>query len=100
MDGSFAEVAICETEQKYKQYGFAKLEQRGSYLYTSTKNNNDHETHIGQMRVSFFCNPCNIATVIAQHMQNDDGEFTFRKWNPKMTAAPWGFNNDATKEAW
>ena len=50
------------------------------------------------MRIRFGRTPCGKATVMAQQMQNDDGEFTFRQWNPKMIAAPWGTNNAATKE--
>ena len=52
------------------------------------------------MRIGFRHSPCGTATVMAQQMQNDDGEFTFRQLNPKMTAAPWGSNNEATKESW
>ena len=33
-------------------------------------------------------------------MKNDDGEYTFRQWNPKLTNAPWGFENDAVEETW
>ena len=52
------------------------------------------------MRISFSHRPCGTATVLAQQMKNDDGEYTFRQWNPKLTNAPWGFENDAVEETW
>ena len=66
--GLFEETAAYETEDKFKRNGFAKLEHRGCYLYTSTKRNNPTSTHIGQMRIGFGHSPCGTATVMAQHM--------------------------------
>ena len=75
----FSEIAAANVNERYEKAGFAKLEHRGNSLYTSTKGENaPKETHVGQMRIHFDYSPCGTASIMAQHMKNDDGEFTFR----------------------
>ena len=78
----FAEIAIHETAEKFREKGFAELVYRDGYLYTSVDLDNPVEEHVGQMRISFSHDPCGKASVNAQLIKDTKGEFTFRKWNP------------------
>ena len=55
--------------------------------------NPDDSLHIGLMRISFVYNPCQEASIFAQHVINDNGESAFRPYNTAMVEAPWGFDN-------
>jgi len=38
---------------------------------------------------------CCTVTVMAQQMQDDKDEYTFRQWNPEKTHAAWGEDNSS-----
>ena len=89
---------IAATQAQLSAFGFAPLKQVGNYFYTSTHADNPDGEHIGKMRISFVYYPCKEASVIAQHVVDDNGEFAFRPYNPKMVFAPWGSDNGKVNE--
>lgn len=72
------------------QAGFAPFEARGIYLVSSTTDNSDEAPHIGQYRITFEYDTCGPATILAQQVQNEEGQHTFRKWNPEKIKVPYG----------
>lgn len=79
------------------------FERIGCYFYSSTNPNRALGTnHIGSFRVRYTYAPCGDTTVLAQQI-NENGTWTFRKWNPKMKDAKVGQDNtarDITKRNW
>ena len=53
----------------------------------------------GDVRLRWHYVPNQDVTVIAQQVQNDEGTFTFRQWNPEMINARIGEDNDSDKNA-
>lgn len=51
--------------------------------------------HLGQYRVSLKWAPCGNITIISQQVENNEGQRTFRKWNPKKTNVPFGQETSA-----
>ena len=99
----FAEMAIYETGDIFREKGFAPLVQRDGqkYLYTSVCDlENPEEEHIGQMRISFSYAPCGKASVCAQLIKDTNGEFTFRQWNPNRRNVPYDAPTEQMKEPW
>ena len=43
----------------------------------------------------FEYDTCGAATIIGQQIQNDEGQTTFRKWNPEKIRVPYGQSTDA-----
>jgi hypothetical protein len=54
---------------------------------------------VGDTRVKWSYIPNQQVTVVAQQMQNDQGAYTFRQWNPDKTEVAWGENNDSNTDA-
>ena len=53
---------------------------------------------IGDMRIKFEYVPLGEVNVMAQQMQDKNGRFVFRKWNPKKIDVPFGEDNSAQDE--
>ena len=87
-------LAITQSGQNMESNGFAPFEARGDYLVSSTRNNSDKAPHVGQYRVTFEYDTCGPVTIIAQQVQDEDGNHTFRKWNPEKINVPYGQTTD------
>ena len=68
---------------------------RGAYFIASTDDNDTVAPHIGQYRVKFHYNQCGTATIIAQQIEDNENNMTFRKWNPEKLTVPYGNSTDA-----
>lgn len=66
---------------------------------STTGTTNSPSAHIGQFRVSFEYDTCGPATIIAQQVQNEEGQVTFRKWNPEKVKVSYGQSTDADSGA-
>ena len=42
------------------------------------------------MRVWFRYSPCGQTAIMQQQMKNNEGQLSFREWNPKKRDVPWG----------
>ena len=98
-------MAIYETGDNFREKGFAPLVLKGSkYLYTSAQDlDTPEEEHVGQMRISFSYAPCGKggkASVCAQLIKDNEGEFTFRQWNPGKRNVPYDTPTEQIKEPW
>jgi hypothetical protein len=51
------------------------------------------------LRVKFDFNKCGETSIIAQQVRDDDGIWTFRKWNPTKTNVPYGQSTDAEADS-
>ena len=51
---------------------------------------------IGDIRISWEFVPCENITIMAQQMENEEREFTFRQWNPNRQNVPWGEENGSS----
>lgn len=87
--------------------GFAnKYSREGDYLHL--KNNNTDNfmgltemsgPQIGEIRIRWRYVHCRPVSVIAQQIENEKGEFTFRKWNHRRPTVAFGESNDEEIEA-
>lgn len=67
-------------------------------LFSSTDDNDNEGEHVGQYRIKFHYNECGEATIMAQQIQDDEGVYTFRKWNPDKKNVPFGTSTDAEQD--
>lgn len=93
-------IAISQSSQKMSGTGFAPFQQRGVFLVSSASQQNfDDAPHVGQYRVTFEYDTCGPVTIIAQQVMNEEGQNTFRKWNPEKIRVPYGQSTDADSGA-
>ena len=87
--------SVCASLNRNISGGLRNFEPIGTYFYsTAHPSANLGTAHIGSFRVRYFYAPCGPTTVLAQQI-NDDGTYTFRKWNPRMKDAKVGEDNTA-----
>lgn len=94
--------AIKMTSENMQQCGFSQFEYRAGSLYASAcpeKNNQGGFNNIGDYRVRFSYNKCGETSVLAQQIKDDDGRWTFRKWNPNKLNVPFGQSTDAEADS-
>mmetsp|Transcript_20677 Transcript_20677/g.27905 ORF Transcript_20677/g.27905 Transcript_20677/m.27905 type:complete len:115 (-) Transcript_20677:772-1116(-) len=82
--------AISSSAGPMTSHGFAPFRPQGAYLISSTSDNSLEESHIGQYRVTFEYDTCGSTTIISQQVVNEEGQTTFRKWNPDKIRVPYG----------
>lgn len=65
----------------------------GEYVYARLAHHDEQDLNtaeLGDIRVKWQMVVCSDVTFISQQMQNGEGEFTFRNWNPDKEDVPWG----------
>ena len=93
------ETAINNTADVMTEAGFAAFQMRGNYLYSSTDDNEEVGAHVGQYRIKFHYCPCSTVTIMAQQVQDDEDQYTFRKWNPEKKMVPYGQSTDGEQDS-
>ena len=57
------------------------------------------DVHVGQYRIKFHYCPCSNATIMAQQVQDNEEQYTFRKWNPQKKNVPYGQSTDGEADS-
>ena len=86
------------TAQKMKEHGYGQFEFSNGY-FQSHANPENPSSDIGKYRVKFHYNKCGQTSVLAQQVKDDDGNWTFRKWNPYKINVPYGQGTDAEADS-
>ena len=90
--------AIEETLSPLEQNNFAAFAVKGAYLVSSATEHTNESEHVGQYRVKFHFNEVGKTTVMSQAIKDDEGQFTFRKWNPSKLQVAYGISTDADSD--
>ena len=88
--GPFVDTILEKTDAPLDDKGFSQFICRDNVLFASTDDNLNAEAHVGQMRVWFRYSPCGQTAIMQQQMKNNEGQLSFREWNPKKRDVPWG----------
>lgn len=84
------------TNSLFKNQGFDQIKSGEQYFTSQLLERVDRT---GDIRISWMKVPCEEITVIAQQIQNDDGIYTMRQWNPTKVDVAYGDNNDSSTDA-
>ena len=93
------EQAISSTADAMAEAGFSTFQLRGNYLYASTDDNDEVGAHVGQYRIKFHYCQCTQVTIMAQQVQDNEDQYTFRKWNPEKKMVPYGQSTDGEQDS-
>ena len=94
-----AQQAIANTTDAMAEAGFSTFQLRDNYLYASTDDNDEVGAHVGQYRIKFHYCPCSQVTIMAQQVQDNEDQYTFRKWNPEKKMVPYGQSTDGEQDS-
>lgn len=95
-----AEQACDATGDAMEAAGFEKLHEESHYLHSKATgfDGEEDEDPVGKFRVHFHYNKCDRASLMAQQLQDDEGNYTLRKWNPEKRNVPYGVPTDGDQD--
>lgn len=83
---------------------YTTLTQRGQEMFSNYAGFDEGRDQsspvaIGDIKISWKYVPCEAITIMAQQMENDSQELTFRQWNPSKPNVPFGEDNGSSTDA-